>query len=202
MVDNQPGPAQVILSKKLNLVLSVDTEKGKVYIHSIPIGRGVFEDNFLVLSRAFTQIYTNGLGPVAGPRVAKLLLKQEAEVLGVWAQTQQSLLGEIYRLTSVFAPGPSGWEQMPYDVARKRGLLNDDQASEAENAIVYFTCASSIHMRAELMVALDGLKTLWDAQITSSPPTEFLRSLPTLTPAENTGEKPVTEPKQASSIPV
>jgi hypothetical protein len=196
------GEASVTLSRKLNLVLSVETAKGKVYIHSTPISRAVFEANFLVISRAFTQIYTNGLGPVAGPRVAKLLLQQEAETLGVWERTQQSLIGEIYRLTNVFAPGVSGWEPMPYDAARKRGLIDDDQASEVENAIVYFTCASAIHMKAELMIALDGLSTLWGAQTTSSPPTEFQRSLPTSTPVETIGEKPETEAPKASSIPV
>jgi hypothetical protein len=60
----------VSLNRKLNLVLHVDTEKGRIYIHSVPIGRLIFEDNFLVIGRAFTAIYTNGLGPVAGPRVA------------------------------------------------------------------------------------------------------------------------------------
>ena len=121
--------AEVKLNRKLNLVLKVETEKGEIHVHSTPIGRGVFEDNFLVISRAFTAVYTNGLGPVTGPRVAALLLKEEAEKLNVWQRTQQSLMGEIYRLTNVVAPGENGWESMPFDVARKRGLLNDDDAS-------------------------------------------------------------------------
>jgi hypothetical protein len=179
---------EVTLNRKLNLVLSVETENGPVYVHSSPIAREIFEDNYLVISRAFTAVYTNGLGPVTGPRVAALLLKDEAKKLGVWERTQQSLMAEVYRLTNVVAPGDSGWDNMPFDVARKRGILNPDEAAEVENCLVYFTCASSVHLRAELTVALEGLSTLWGAQTTSSNCTEFTRSLPISTQEENSGE--------------
>jgi hypothetical protein len=188
--------AEVKLNRKLNLVLTVETGDGSVYVHSQPISREVFEDNFLPISRAFTAVYTNGLGPVTGPRVAALLLKQEAQTLGIWERTQQSLMAEIYRLTNVIAPGTSGWEQMPFDVAKKRGILEDDTAAEVENCIVYFTCASSIHLKAELMVAKEGLNTLWGAQTTSSNVTEYMSSLQTLTQEETIGESPKTAVNQ------
>jgi hypothetical protein len=179
------------LNRKLNLVLTLEGDDGPVYIHSVPIGREVFEDNFLVISRAFTAVYTNGLGPVTGPRVAALLLKQEATTLSQWERTQQSLMAEIYRLTTVIMPGENGWENIPFDVAKKRGIIDGDVAAEVENSLVYFTCASSIHLRAELTVALEGLSTLWGAQTTSLNVTEYTRSLPTWTPVETTGEKPM-----------
>jgi hypothetical protein len=168
--------------------MDVETGDGIVHVHSVPISREVFEDNFLVISKAFTAVYTHGLGPVTGPRVAALLLKQEAQSMGVWERTQQSLMAEINRLTNVVAPGPGGWESMPFDVAKKRGILGDDEAAEVENCIVYFTCASSIHLKAEMTVAVEGLKTLWDAQTTSLNVTEYTRSLPILTQEETTGE--------------
>ena len=181
--------AGITINRKLNLVLGVETEAhGEVRVHSVPIGREVFEDNFLVISRAFTEVYTNGLGPVTGPRVAALLLKQEAQKLNVWPRTQQSLMSEIYRLTSVLVPGDDGWETMPFDIAKKRGILDDSAAAEVENSLVYFTCASSIHLKAELAVALEGLRTLWDAQTTSLNVTEYMNSLRTSTPEETTGE--------------
>lgn len=180
--------AEAKLNRKLNLVLSVETETGTVYLHSVPIGREVFEDNFLPISRAFTAVYTNSLGPVTGPRVAALLLKQEAQALGVWERTQQSLMAEIHRLTNVVVPNGNGWETLPFDVAKKRGILDDDAAAEAENCIVYFTCASSIHLKAELTVAMEGLNTLWGAQTILSNVTEFMNSLPILTQEETTGE--------------
>jgi hypothetical protein len=186
----------VKINRKLNLVLTVDTDAGPVHVHSVPISREIFEDNFLVISRAFTAVYTNGLGPVTGPRVAALLLKQEAQALNVWERTQQSLMAEIHRLTNVIAPSDNGWEQFPFDVAKKRGILSPDEAAEVENCIVYFTCASSVHLRQELTVAMEGLSTLWGAQTTLSNVTEYMRSLPTLTPEETTGESQQTAVNQ------
>ena len=179
------------LNRKLNLVLTVDSDKGPIHIHSTPISREVFEDNFLVISRAFTAVYTNSLGPVTGPRVAALLLRQEAQSMNIWEKTQQSLMAEIHRLTSVLVPTETGWENMPFDIARKRGIIDDDSASEVENSLVYFTCASSIHLRAEMTVALEGLRTLWGAQTTSLNATEYMNSLQTSTLEETTGEKPM-----------
>jgi hypothetical protein len=181
--------AQIKLNRKLNLVLSIEIEDGNLYFHATPIGREVFEDNFLAISRAFTAVYTNGLGPVTGPRVAALLLKQEATALGVWEKTQQSLMAEIHRLTSVILPGENGWETMPFDIAKKRGVIDDAIASEVENSLVYFTCASAIHLKTELSVALEGLSTLWGARTTLLSATEYMNSLPTSTPEESTGEK-------------
>lgn len=184
------------LNRKLNIVMSIETGDGPVHIHSQPISRNVFEDNFLAISRAFTAVYTNGLGPVTGPRVAALLLKQEAQSLGVWDKTQQSLMAEIYRLTNVAAPGPNGWETMPFDVAKKRDVLTEEEAAEVENCIVYFICASSIHLKAEMAVAMEGLNTLWGAQTTSLNATEYTRSLPTSTQEETTGESAKTAVNQ------
>jgi hypothetical protein len=81
---------------------------------------------------------------------------------------------------------------MPFDVAKKRDILDDDTAAEVENCIVYFTCASSIHLKAELTVATEGLSTLWGAQTISLNVTEYMNSLRTLTQEETTGEKPKT----------
>jgi hypothetical protein len=188
--------ADAKLNRKLNIVITVESDNGNIYVHSAPIGRQVFEDNFLVISKAFTQVYTHGLGPVTGPRVAALLLKQEAQALHIWEKTQQSLMAEIYRLTNVIAPGDGGWESLPFDVAKKRGILDEDVAAEVENCLVYFTCASSVHLRAEQTVAWEGLSTLWGAQTTLLNVTEYMRSLQTLTQEETSGEKPMAAVNQ------
>jgi hypothetical protein len=142
-----------------------------------------------VISRTFTAIYTNGLGPVTGPRVAALLLKQEAQALGICERTQQSLMAEIYRLTNIVAPGSeTGWEPMPWDVAKKREFIDAEIAAQVENCIIYFTCASSIHLKAELTVALEGLSTLWGAQTTLSSITEYMNLLQTSMREETIGE--------------
>jgi hypothetical protein len=88
---------------------------------------------------------------------------------------------------------------MPFDAAKKRGVIDESAAAEVENCIVYFTCASSIHLKAELTVAIEGLSTLWGAQTTSLNATEYMRSLPTSTQEETTGENPTTEVNQLSN---
>jgi hypothetical protein len=193
-----------VLNKKLNIVLTFDIDENlQGYVHSAPLSREAFEQNYLVLSKTFTAIYSEGLGPVLGPRVAMLILKEQAIALGegrngsggqkAWDAVQSSLVFEIYRLTNVVWPGPNGWETIPYVEAKRRELLDEDQTSEVENALVYFIVASALHLKAELPMALDGLKSMWGAQIISSNVTEFKISLMTLTTGVNTGASATTE---------
>jgi hypothetical protein len=191
-----------ILNKKLNLIITVDIDENRQgYIHSSPLSREAFETNYLILSKTFTAIYSEGLGPVLGPRVAMLMLKEQAMALGrrnnneqgAWDAVQASLIFEIYRLTNVVWPGENGWETIPYVEAKRRELLDEDQTSEVENALVYFIVASALHLKAELPMALDGLKSMWGAQTSSSNVTVFRTSLPTLTPPGNTGASATKE---------
>jgi hypothetical protein len=181
--------AEAKLNRKLNIVLKTEGINGNtIYIHSMPIGISVFKDNYLVISRTFTGIYTNGLGPVTGPKVAKYMLLDQANQLDLKEHTERSLLLEIRRLTNALILGANGWETVPYSELVKRGMLDEESAEEAENILVYFMCASSVRLRTELDLTFNGLQLLWDAQTTSLNVTEFMRSLPTSTPAENTGE--------------
>jgi hypothetical protein len=195
--------ATATLNRKLNVVFSVETDKGKVYVHSTPVSRQIFEDNFLVMSRTLTATYKHELGPAMGPAVAALLLKQEAKAVGgevELARVTQSFIGEVRRLTNViYATEGKGWESLPFSVAVQRGVLDDDSAAEVENSIVYFMCASALHRKAELSVVLDGLKAVWSAETTSFNATEYMRSLPTLTPVANTGEKPTATPSSTAA---
>lgn len=191
------------LNRKLNIVLKTEGVNGSaVYIHSMPIGLSVFRENYLSISRTFTAIYTNGLGPVTGPKVAKYMLLDQAEQLGIRPQTEQSLLMEIRRLTNGIVLGQSGWETIPYSEVLKRGLLDEESVEEAENILVYFMCASSIRLKTEIDLTLNGLQLLWEAQTTSSNVTEFMNSLQTSTPVESTGENVTSLPaKPRASIP-
>ena len=87
-----------------------------------------------------------------------------------------------------------GWETIPYADARSRNLIDERDIGEIENAIVFFTLASSIYRRKDQPGWLDGAAQLWGAQTSSLNCTEYAKSLPTLTTAENTGAKPVGLP--------
>jgi hypothetical protein len=191
------------LNRKLNIVLKIEGVNGSdVYIHSMPIGINVFKDNYLVIGRTFTGIYTNGLGPVTGPKVAKYMLLDQADQLGLREHTERSLLLEVRRLTNTVVLGQNGWETVPYSEVVKRGLIDEESAEEAENILVYFMCASSVRLRTELDLTFNGLQLLWDAQTTLLNVTEFMRSLPTLTLKETTGENVTPlQAKPRASIP-
>lgn len=180
------------LNRHLNMVLPVTVEGGgSIYVHATLVSREVFESNFAVFSRAFNRIYSEGHGYTA-PRIAKLMLIEAAQEMKRWdgpAGVRASLLPEIYRLTNVLTPGTRGWETLPFDDDAARRLLDDDDVSEIENAIVYFTLASRVHRKSEARQILESALSLWGAQLTWSNVTEFAAGLPTSTPPASIGEK-------------
>jgi hypothetical protein len=190
------------IDRRLNLVLPIVDANGSpvAYIHSTPIDRQAFEANFMLISRTFATIYTQGLGIVAGPRVAALVLKDVATSMGIWegpAGAANSLMSEIRRLTSIATPGSNGWEVLPYSTAISRGLIDPDDAAEAENALVFFTVASSMHRKSESAAVLDGALRLWGAWTSSSNITELIDSFRASTPVATSAEKP-----KPSSLPL
>jgi hypothetical protein len=172
------------LSEKLHIVIplyeSSDVAPIIAYVHSAPISREVYQAHFMLLGRVFAAIYSSGLGPVAGPRVAHMLLnkvaKEQGDELGGIA-----LMNEIRRLTNVMLRTEKGWEAFGYEDVANHGLVDPDDLDEVSNAIVFFTVLSSTHRKAERRGMMDGAAKLWGAQITSSDFTAFASSLPTLT---------------------
>ena len=100
------------INKALNLVIPVDWEMGgQIFVHSTPISREVFEQYFLVISKTFAAIFSQGLGAVAGPRIAYLMLKKTAEDMGLWAGPAgvgAGLMNEMIRLSNVIMPDEKG----------------------------------------------------------------------------------------------
>lgn len=187
------------IDKKLNLVIPVNYEKGgKVYVHSTPISRDVFEQYFLVISKTFSALYAHGLSAIAGPRISYLMLKKTAEDLGMWdgpAGVKIGLLNEIFRLTNVAMPGKDGWKSLPLHTVIAKEILDEDTIAEIEGQLVFFTCISTMHKREDIPTFLEPIG-LWGSETTSSDCTELVNSLKTLTEEGNTGETAIT-----SSVP-
>jgi len=185
------------INKALNLVIPIESDDGgTIYVHSTSISRAVFEQFFVVISKAFSQIYNEGLGVTAGPRIAAMMVRKVAEDMGVKDDVEKGLINEMKRLTNVVAPGEHGWETLPLDEAVRTGRISADEMSEVENALAFFSLASAMHRKAEKEAILRGAVSLWGGQITSLNSTEWLASLPTLTVTAPSG---VTSP--ASSVP-
>lgn len=196
----------VSLNKKLNLVVPLETDAGKFWVHSVPLSKEVFEANYLVLTKTLSAIYTAGLGPAMAPRIAAMMLRDTAKEMEIEEQVQNNLVQEIYRLTNVLLPNPAGgWQTVPFAEVKMKKMVDDEALSEAENAIVYFIVASAVHIKKELPMAYQGLKSIWNAQITPLNVTAFSNSLMTSTSGDNTGEKPPETPKvvgqRVSSVP-
>lgn len=183
------------LDRRLNLIIPVERADGTtLHVHSQPISRPVFERYYRVFARTFAGLVGLGLGEVAGPRVAALELRRTAEQLGEWEGpegAEKGLMPEIRRLTNALLPATAGgWEIVPWQEIKDKQLLDDQDVSEVENAVVFFTVYSAMHRKKVLEETLEGMARLWGAQISSLGPTEYGDSLRTSSGGGSSGEKP------------
>lgn len=181
----------MMIDRRLNLVIPVTRSDGStMFVHSTPISSQIFDSYFLPIAKAFSAIYTEGLGPVAGPRIADKMLKKVAMELEVWeghSGVQNGLVNHIQHSTNILMIGKAGWEMVPYYDAKAGGLIDAEDASEVDAAVTFFILASAMHRRTELKGILDGAMSLWGAQTESLNCTDYLTSLRTSTARESSG---------------
>ncbi|WP_171935299.1 hypothetical protein [Escherichia coli] len=176
------------ISRNLNLIIPVRTEKGNGWIHATPISKEVFKEHFFILSKTFSAIFSEGLGVVAGPRIACLMLERISSDMNIWdgeKGVRNTLVNEIIRLANLVYPVEGkGYDTLPLDMALERGIVEfDDVAGE----LVFFTCVSSINtpeQTEQMMLAVSGM---WNSRISSLSLTEWIASLPTLKPVASSG---------------
>ena len=182
------------IDKRLNLVVPVFREDGsRMFVHSAPISSEVFENYFEIIGQVFTIIYTGGFNVFSGPRIAAMMLKKVAKERGIWEGPEGVKLGlvaEINRLTNVMAIGKNGgWEMIPFEDAKNKGMLEPFEISEVEGAVTFFILVSCMHKRVSQAEILAGATKLWDARTESLNCTDYMSSLQTLTAVENSGAK-------------
>lgn len=176
------------ISRNLNLIIPVRTEKGNGWIHATPISKEVFKEHFFILSKTFSAIFSEGLGVVAGPRIACLMLERISSDMNIWdgeKGVRNTLVNEIIRLANLVYPVEGkGYDTLPLDMALERGIVEfDDVAGE----LVFFTCVSSINtpeQTEQMMLAVSGM---WNSRTSSLSLTEWIASLPTLNPVASSG---------------
>ncbi|EBS0250460.1 hypothetical protein D3809_19255 [Salmonella enterica subsp. enterica serovar Give] len=176
------------IARNLNLIIPVQTEKGKAWIHATPINKEVFKEHFFILSKTFSAIFSEGLGVVAGPRIACLMLERISSDMNIWdgeKGVRNTLVNEIIRLANLVYPAEGkGYDTIPLDMALERGIVEfDDVAGE----LVFFTCVSSINtpeQTEQMMLAVSGM---WNSRTSSLSLTEWIASLPTLKPVASSG---------------
>lgn len=188
------------INKKLNLIVPVDSEHGTIYVHSTPVAYEIFEQFYLPLSKTFANLFSQGLGVLASPRVAYLALKSISEEMGIWngpAGVHAGFVNEFIRLSNIAKTGTNGWETIPLHVAMQKGVIDEETSREVLSAITFFTLVVLMNRPKQAEVMMEAVNSLWQTETTYLDFTEFLNSLKTSTEEGNTG---VTE--NTSSVPV
>ena len=184
------------IDRNLNLVMQVQTAKnGLVYIHSASIGRSVFEQFYLELGKVFSQCFDSvnqAHLALSAPQLAYPALKSIATKADNWdgaGGVKFGLVNEIIRLTNVVFAGENGWETLPFDVAVKREILDEDEEAETLSSLVFFTAISKVAPKDLKNSFLEMAGALRNWELTSLDSTEFQNGLPISTKKGNTGKK-------------
>ncbi|HDL0241208.1 hypothetical protein [Escherichia coli] len=176
------------IAKNLNLIIPVRTEKGNGWIHATPISKEVFKEHFFILGKTFSAMFSDGLGVVAGPRVAFLMLEKISCDSGIWEGdkgVRNTLVNEIIRLANLVYPVEGkGYDTIPLDMALEREIIDLD---EVAGELVFFTCVSSINSLEQAKGTMDVVNGIWSTQCSSLSLTDWTASLPTLKPVASSG---------------
>lgn len=180
------------IDKRLNLVIPHERDDGSiVHIHSTPITTETFDQHFEILAQLWTQITTN-YGTASAPRIAAKLLRKlatENDVLDGPLGVEQSLMGEIRRLTMFIMPRGSAQPTLMMDEAVKAGVLTDEDKDVVENALVFFTCVSAMLNGKRRKAWIETMCSVWDAQTSLLNSTAFAASLEKSSETDNSGAK-------------
>ena len=184
------------IDRNLNLVMQVQTAKnGLVYIHSASIGRSVFEQFYLELGKVFSQCFDSvnqAHLALSAPQLAYPALKSIATKAGNWdgaGGVKFGLVNEIIRLTNVVFAGENGWETLPFDVAVKREILDEDEEAETLSSLVFFTAISKVAPKDLKNSFLEMAGSLRNWELISLDCMGYINSLPILTKKGNIGKK-------------
>jgi hypothetical protein len=186
--------------RNLSLVVPVERVDGTLlYVHSMPLSQEVFQRYFMVISKTFSQLYQENMALLGGPRVAAMMLRDVAQntlrpdgSADWWSGkdgVENGLMNEVRRLTNVVVNDGSGWVPMPYMDALSRKLIDDEDVSEIEGALVFFMVNFAMHRRQARGPLLRSAAGLFQLQITSSSLSDFRSSLTTSTSDDDTEPK-------------
>ncbi|THD41920.1 hypothetical protein ERD95_23265 [Enterobacteriaceae bacterium ML5] len=188
------------ISRSMNLIVPVETDAGTAYIHSMPISKEIYREHFFILGKTFSAIFSEGLGAMAGPRVAYLMLEKLSKEGDIWEGPQgvkNTLVNEIIRLSNLVYPVEGkGWDSKPLDVAIDSGVVEiDDVISE----LVFFTCVCAINKPDQATPLMSVVSGLWNSAITSLSLTAWIASLPISKPPASSGETGSTSSAKSST---
>ena len=183
------------IDKKMNLVIPIVNEKDEeiaLCVHSTPISSEIFNKYFLVMGKAFSRIWSEGLGYVGCPRISDKILHAVAEEMGIWegpTGVANGLIAEMQRLTNVIvATEDRGWEMLSLYDAKKTDVFSETEAEEVDSLITFFTLAWHLHRRTQFTGMTGTQLNMLGARIESLTCMELANSLRKSTPRASSGE--------------
>lgn len=179
------------INKERNLVIPIIRDDGsKVYVHSIPISQAVFVSFHAVLAKAFSALTDNGINPYAGLSTAKYAIIDAAAALDDSERVQSGFIGEIRRITTVLFAGEHGFEPIMLGDAIKRGIIDEEETEEVENAICFFILSMRLFLKSKRPILVEAITSLGGYLITSLQAMEWHASLESSTSDTATKETP------------
>jgi hypothetical protein len=180
------------LDKNLNLITTIDSDESLKYIHTSLIGFETFRQYYLPIAKAFSAIYSEGLGTIASPPIAYLMLEDISNSLNFWDDTNKKvgvkngLINELIRLSNVIEYTKDGWQSVPFDSVKDQ--FSEEELIEFLGGVCFFTCTCRMHKRNIQPEVMREATAIWGLQTTLLNSTEWMRSLPKLTETDNSGE--------------
>ena len=159
-----------------------------LWAYHTPIDSKTFVANYRIIAAANAAIWGKGLkyAATAGARVANLTLLDMAKADADEYETDTTgpaFLAELRRLTAIVHPAATGFESTPVEIALSQKIIDEDDWSEAEASIVFFTLGYAMSKRGVRANFCSFLASVIRGSITSLPLTEFAASLTTSTKA-------------------
>lgn len=193
-----------MITPELKLVVPIQWNaegEPSAFAYHTPIGTEVFEKNYRVLAATKYAIFTSKdlmYARANGPQIATLELRKAAAGEdpgdGSIIRDTEAFLTELTRRTLVLAPTASeGVREVPVEIALRNGLDAEDW-KEALSTLVFFTCGYSTVLRRQRKAVGDWMESALTASFTSLLPSDYLDSLPKLTPAVPSATAPSSEP--------
>ncbi|UMM63159.1 hypothetical protein [Aristophania vespae] len=164
------------INERLNLVIPLDDNKG--FVHCPPFSREAFAQCWRLLARTWSALETGNMSITASGAVAGFELRDQAQAIGEEGQEQhKALMAEIRRKSIYIGATENGFDPIPLASAIKKGLLEDEDIADIENALVFFIAASALLPKNRRNFVLELMKSLRAVESTSLDSTAYLVSL-------------------------
>ncbi len=172
------------ISNDLSLIIPLERTSGKLYVYSKPVSWEVFEMYHRVLGATYEALTSDGLNLVVCLATARMALKDAAVALNRWEGAdgvQNGFLNELRRTTMINYPTDAGWEEMMLSDAVRRGIVDDDDQRDIENALVFFTLCYRMFTKDRRLKMLNAMALVGGFQLSSWSGMDFRDSLTTST---------------------